>query len=303
MSLPIVAVVGATGAQGGGVVDALLSGGRFAVRALTRNPDSDRAQALGARGVEIVQADLAEPETLAAAFEGAHGAFVVTNFWESDVGPGEQEQGKAAVKAAQQAGVRHFVWSTLPNCRKLSGGDLTVEHFTSKALVDEAVKAAGFELFTFVEPPFYFSNLTGVMAPQEMEGGKKGWAVPMDPAKVCIHAGDIAEFGKLVAAAFDSPESAGNGVHLAMAADTLSWNAMAETLNAQGHEVGVVQVPAEVYDGFYPGAAEMREMFQWFERYSYFGPEAAVKIAAANQLCPDGFTSFADWAKAHMPAS
>jgi len=302
MSLSVIAVVGATGAQGGGVVDALLSGGRFAVRALTRNPKSERAQAMAARGVEVVQADLAEPETLAAAFEGAYGAFVVTNFWEPG-GIDEEKQGKAAVKAAKQAGVRHFVWSTLPNCKKFSGGDLTVEHFTSKALADEAVEAAGFEFFTFVEPPFYFSNLTGVMAPQEMEGGKKGWAVPMDPAKVCIHGGDIAEFGKLVAAAFDNPERVGQGAHLAMAADTLSWNAMAETLNALGHEVGVVQVPAEVYDGFYPGAAEMREMFQWFERYSYFGPEAAVKIAAANQLCPDGFTSFADWAKAHMPAS
>jgi uncharacterized protein YbjT (DUF2867 family) len=302
MPQPIIAVVGATGAQGGGVVDALLARGKFAVRAFTRNPDSDRAKALAKRGVEVVQADLQQPETLQAAFDGAYGAFVVTNFWEEGVGAGEEEQGKAAVRAAKAAGVEHFIWSTLPNCKAISGGDLAVEHFTSKAGVDDAVAAAGFESYTFVEPPFYFSNLTGVMAPQPMEGGAKGWAVPIDPAKRCIHAGDVSEFGKLVAAAFEQPGRVGKGGRLAMAAETLSWKDMVERLNAQGHELSVVQVPAEAYDGFFPGAAEFREMFQWFERYTYFGPDAEEKIALANEICTNGFTAFADWAQEHMPA-
>lgn len=302
MPQPTIAVVGATGAQGGGVVDALLARGKFAVRAFTRNPDSDRAKALAERGVEVVHADLQQPETLQAAFDGAYGAFVVTNFWEEGVGPGEEEQGEAAVRAAKAAGVQHFIWSTLPNCKAISGGDVAVEHFTSKALVDDAVDAAGFESYTFVEPPFYFSNLTGVMAPQPMEGGAKGWAVPMDPAKRCIHAGDISEFGKLVVAAFENAGRVGKGGRLAMAAETLSWNDIVERLNAEGHEFSVVQVPAEAYDGFFPGAAELREMFQWFERYSYFGPDAEEKIALANEICPNGFTAFADWAQEHMRA-
>ncbi|MCH8884002.1 MAG: hypothetical protein IIA41_10975 [SAR324 cluster bacterium] len=82
----------------------------------------------------------------------------------------------------------------------------------------------------------------------------------------------------------------------------LSWNDLVETLNAQGHDLRVVQVPAQAYDGFFPGASEMREMFQWFEGYTYFGPDAEQKLALANQVYPDGFTPFATWAAEHMTA-
>src|SRR5712671_3807182 len=104
----LIAVIGATGKQGGGVVSALQAGGQFKVRALTRHPEKHRGL-----GDEVVEADLDRPETLKAAFEGAHGAFLVTNFWQP--GTDEIKQATAAVRAARNAGVKHFIWSTLPD--------------------------------------------------------------------------------------------------------------------------------------------------------------------------------------------
>src|SRR5882757_2413155 len=104
----LIVVIGATGQQGGGVVHALQASGQFKVRALTRNPDQHRELA-----EDVVEADLDQPETLKAAFEGAHGVFLVTNFREA--GTNELKQATAAVRAAKDAGVKHFVWSTLPN--------------------------------------------------------------------------------------------------------------------------------------------------------------------------------------------
>src|SRR5438477_13002281 len=108
-----IAVLGGTGHQGGGVVQALLDRGEFAVRVATRNPEGAAARALAAKGVEVVKADLLEPEGLRDVFAGAHGAFVVTSFQDPGVGPREAEIATAAVKAARAAGVQHLVWSTL----------------------------------------------------------------------------------------------------------------------------------------------------------------------------------------------
>src|ERR1700746_130212 len=154
----LIAVVGATGQQGGGVVRALQARGQFRVRALTRDPDKHPELA-----DEVVRADLNLPETLKAAFAGAHGVFLVTNFWEQ--GTDELKQATAAVQAAKAAGVNHFVWSTLPDVEAISGGKLHVPHFTGKAKIDRIVKEAGFAHTTFVIAPFFYQNLLGVMAP------------------------------------------------------------------------------------------------------------------------------------------
>ncbi|HMR80141.1 MAG TPA: NmrA family NAD(P)-binding protein, partial [Polyangiaceae bacterium] len=161
--------------------------------------------------------------------------------------------------------------------------------------------SAGFEHTSFVEAPMYFQNLTSMMAPQALPDGGKGWAVPMDPAKKCIHMGDVGELGKLVAAAFEKPSELGNGQYASMTAETLSWNDVVTTLNGLGHNLKVVQVPNEVYDGFYPPVShEMREMMNYWEDYSYFGPDAEKKIALANRAVPGGYTKFADWARKNM---
>ena len=115
----LIAVIGATGQQGGGVLRALQARGQFKVPALTRNPDKHRELA-----DEVVAADLDKPETLKAAFEGAHGVFLVTSFQEA--GTDELKQATAAIRAAKDAGVKHLIWSTLPDVEAISGGKFDV---------------------------------------------------------------------------------------------------------------------------------------------------------------------------------
>src|SRR5439155_4980892 len=150
-------MIGATGQQGGGVLRALQARGQFKVRALTRNPDKHRELA-----EEVVEGDLDKPETLKAAFEGAHGVFLVTNFREE--GTDELKQATAAIRAAKDAGVKHFIWSTLPNVEAISDGQFNVPHFTGKAKIDRVVQEDGFANHTFVIAPFYFPSVSGVMA-------------------------------------------------------------------------------------------------------------------------------------------
>ena len=284
-----IAVIGATGAQGGGVVRALLERGQFRVRALTRNPN-------GAAGLadEVVAADLNRSETLGPAFEGVYGVFANTN---SFAAPDTDEvaQGTAAVEAAKAAGVEHYIWSTLPNVAEISGGEYTVPHFTNKARVNPVVENAGFRSFTFVEPPFYYQNLDSPMYPTPPgPDGTPTWSVPMKADARRIHMGDITELGNVVAGAFEQPDVVGAGQYLSLAGDLLSWNDIVATLNSQGHDLAFSETSEDPWG--------VRDMFAYFEAHTYFGPEAEEKIAAARDVSTKPFTDFATWAAINMPA-
>src|SRR5216684_55711 len=246
----LIAVVGATGHQGGAVVRALQASGQFKTRALTRNPAKHPQLA-----DEVVLADLNRPETLKAAFAGAHGVFLVTNFRE----PG-----------------------------------------TDKAKIDRIVSEAGFAHHTFVIAPFFFQNLLGVMAPQKQADGALGWAMPLDPEKRVIHMGDISELGPIVVGAFAQPELAGNGEHLPLVGDFLSFNAIIATLNRQGHKFSFKQVPQELFAGWFPGAKEVGEMLAYFEAHTYLGADSRDEITLANRVAGRQPTKFAAWARANF---
>jgi uncharacterized protein YbjT (DUF2867 family) len=290
----VIAVVGATGQQGGAVVRALQAGGHFKVRALTRNPDKHRELA-----DEVVQADLDRPETLKAAFEGAYGVFLVTNFWEE--GTDELKQATAAVRAAKNAGVKHFIWSTLPNVEAISGGKIHVPHFTGKAKIDRIVQDAGFEHHTFVIAPFYYENLIGSLAPQKQADGSLGWTLPLDPDVRCIHMGDINELGNIVAGAFAHPDEAGNGEYLPLVGDFMSFNEIVDTLNRQGHQFSFKQVPKEVFATLFPGAAEIAGTFSYFQAHTYLGSDSYDQIALANKIAGGQPTKFVTWARVNFP--
>src|SRR5258708_16571543 len=179
----LIAVVGATGHQGGAVVRALQGSNQFKVRALSRNPEKHRELA-----DEVVRADLNRPESLRTAFEGAYGVFLVTNFWEK--GTDELAEATAAIRAAQDAGVNHLIWSTLPDVEAISGGKFKVPHFTGKAKTDRIVKEAGFAHHTFVIAPFYYQNLTGALAPQMQADESLRLPLPLHPTLPCIHMHD-----------------------------------------------------------------------------------------------------------------
>jgi uncharacterized protein YbjT (DUF2867 family) len=291
----LIAVVGATGQQGGGVVRALQAGNQFKVRALTRNLAKHRELA-----DEVIQADLNRPESLRAAFEGAHGAFLVTNFWGED--SDEVEQATAAIRAAKDAGVKHLVWSTLPDVEGISGGKLHVPHFTGKAKVERVVKEAGFPNHTFVIAPFYYQNFISVSAPQKQADGSMGWALPLDPTVRSIHMGDITELGDIVAGAFAHPDQAGHGEYLPLVGDFLSFNEIVDTLNRQGHNFSLKQVPKEIYAGLFPGAAEIAEMFGYFQAHTYLGSDSRDQIALANKIAGRQPTKFSAWAQVNFPA-
>src|SRR5712664_257762 len=262
----LIAVVGATGQKGGAVVRALQANKQFKVRALTRNPAKHSELA-----DEVIQADLNRPETLTAAFEGANGVFLVTNFWEK--GTEEVNQATAAVRAAKDAGVKHFVWSTLPDVEAISGGKLHVPHFTGKARVDRLVREAEFANYTFVVAPMYYQGLTGALAPQKQADGSLGWALPIDPTVRGIHMGDIGEIGNIVAGAFANPDEAGHGEYLPLVGDFMSFNDIVDTLNRQGHRFSFTQVPREIFANSFPMAAEIAATFAHFEAHTYLGSD------------------------------
>ena len=292
----VIAVVGATGQQGGAVVHALQAGNQFKVRALTRNPAKHRELA-----EEVVEADLNRPETLKPAFAGAHGVFLVTNFQEH--GADELKQATAAVRIAKDAGVKHLVWSTLPDVEAISRGKFHVPHFTGKAKVDRIVKEAGFANHTFVVAPFYYQNLIGVLGPQKQPNGTAGWTLPLDPAVRSIHMGDITELGGLVAGVFAHPDQAGHGEYLPLVGDLLNFNEIIDTLNRQGHNFSFHQVPKEVFAGFFPGAAEIAEMFAYFQAHTYLGSDSREQIALANKIAGGQATNLSVWARVNFPTA
>lgn len=292
MEKKIIAVVGATGLQGKGVVNALIKDGTTKVRAVTRNPDTYQGEA-----DEIVKGDLSNLESLTNAFKGAHGVFVVTNFWE---GADELAQGSIAVEAAKKANVNHFIWSTLPNVEEISNGLYDVPHFTGKAKVDELVKNAGFANYTFVQPPFYFQNLTGQLAAQQQHDGSFGWILPIDPSKKVIHMADINDLGKVVVGAFLNPQKVGDGSYLSLATELNSFNDVLHAFKENGKEFSFNQVPGDVFSGFFEGAGEITQMLAYFEAHTYMGENADERIQLAKEIATEDFISLNDWIKKNV---
>jgi uncharacterized protein YbjT (DUF2867 family) len=287
MEKKTIVVIGATGSQGKGVIGALVNRGAFRVRAVTRNPEAYSGQAH-----EAVRANLDDMASLKSAFENAYGVFAVTNFWE---GADEFAQGKNAVEAAKEAGVQHFIWSTLPDVESISHGEFDVPHFTGKAKVDALVKSAGFQYHTFVQAPFYYQNFGGMLSPQPKDDGTIGWTLPIDPAQKAIHMSDINDLGKVVARAFLQPDAVGNGSYLSLATELNSFNDILAAFKANGKDYSFTRVPGEVFSTFFEGAKELTEMFGYFEKYTYMGPNSAERIDLAKQTANDDFLSFGEW--------
>ncbi len=291
MEKKTIVVIGATGSQGKGVVNALINEGSFNVRAITRNPEKYSGEAH-----EAVYADLKDVQSLKDAFKNAYGVFVVTNFWE---GEDEIAQGKNAIEAAKETGVQHFIWSTLPDVKMISKGAFEVPHFTNKARVDDLVKSAGFTYSTFVQPPFYYQNLIGALSPQPQQDGSTGWTLPIDPTKKAIHMSDINDLGKVVAGAFLQPEKVGNGNYLALATELNSFNDIIKAYKDIGKEYSFTQVPTELFSTFFDGAKEIAEMLGYFEKYTYMGPDSQSQIELAQQIATNKLVAFDEWINQH----
>ena len=270
----ILAVVGATGMQGGGLVRAILNdkSGGFAARALTRDVNSGKAQELAKQGAEVVAANLDDVESLKRAFAGAYGAFCVTNFWEHMSPEKEFAQAKAMAEAAKHAGLKHVIWSTLEDTRKwvpLSDnriptlmGKYKVPHFDAKGEADEVFRKLGLPT-TFLLTSFYWDNLIHFgMGPKKGPDGKLAFTLPMGDKKLPgIAAEDI---GKCAYGSFKKGQEY-IGKTVGIAGEHLTGAQMAAALTkALGQEVRYNDVPPEVYRTFgFPGAEDMANMFQF----------------------------------------
>jgi uncharacterized protein YbjT (DUF2867 family) len=275
----IIAVVGATGAQGGGLVRAILAdpGAGFRPRALTRDPNSPKARALADEGAEVVAADVDDTTSLQRAFEGAYGAFCITFFWDHLSAEKETAEAGNMAEAARQAGLQHVIWSTLDDSRKqvpLSDnrmptlqGRYKVPHYDGKADGDALFTEAGVPT-TFLLTSFYWENFIYFGAgPKRGPDGKLALVMPMGQAKLPGIASE--DIGKCALAIFRrGPEFIGKTVGIA--GEHLSGAEMAAAMSgALGEPVVYQDVPPEVYRGFgFPGADDMGNMFQWKRDFS-----------------------------------
>jgi uncharacterized protein YbjT (DUF2867 family) len=269
-----IAVVGATGAQGGGLVRAILAdpSGEFAARALTRDVNSEKAKALAKLGAEVVAVDVDDAGSLRRAFQGADGAFCVTFFWDHFSPEKELAQARAMAQAAKDAGVKHVVWSTLEDTRKwvpltdarmpTLQGKYKVPHFDAKGEANAVFTQLGVPT-TFLNTSFYWDNLIHFgMGPKKGPDGKLAFVLPMADKKLPgIAAEDI---GRCAYGIFKrGPELVGKTVGIA--GEHLTGAQMAAALTkALGQEVVHDAVTPEAYRGFgFPGADDLGNMFQF----------------------------------------
>ena len=139
------------------------------------------------------------------------------------------------------------------------------------------------------------------MAPQKQANGSMGWALPLDPTQRVIHMGDVNELGNIVAGAFAHPDEAGNGQYLPLVGDFMSFNEIVETLHRQGHEFSFNQVPKELFATLFLGAADIAEMFSYFQAHTYLGSDSRDRIALANKIAGRQPSKFSTWARVNLP--
>ncbi len=302
----VIAVLGATGAQGGGLVRAILAdkSGEFAARALTRNVNSDKAKALSQMGAEVVKADLDDYESLKKSFAGAYGVYAVTNFWEHFSPEKEIAQAKSIAKAAKEANVKHVIWSSLDDTRKwipLSDNRMPtlkekykVPHFDAKGESNKFFIESGVPT-TIFNTVFYWENFVYFgQGPKKGSDGKIVFAIPMADKKLpSIAAEDI---GKCAYGVFKNGDKY-IGKTIGIAGEQLTGKQFAEAFTkALGKEVVYAPVTPEVYRGFgFPGADDMGNMYQFKAEFEedYCNSRS---VALARSLNPSLLT-FENWLK------
>jgi uncharacterized protein YbjT (DUF2867 family) len=300
----IIVVAGATGSQGGGLAHAILADkdGEFAVRALSRDTNSEKSKALAKAGAEIVSANMDDPESLKRAFAGAYGAYCVTFFWDHFSPEKERAHAGAMAKAAKEAGLQHVIWSTLEDTRKwvpLSDnrmptlmGKYKVPHFDAKGEADRFFTELGVPV-TLLWTSFYWDNFVGFgMGPKKSPAGNLVLSMPMADKKLAgIAAEDI---GKCAYGIFKRRKDF-IGKSVGIAGEHLTGLQMAaEMSRALGKGVEYKSIPFDVYRGLgFPGAADLGNMFQIY--CDFESNFCAVRDVGFTRSVNPELQSFAAW--------
>ena len=267
---PLILVTGATGAQGGSVAHFLLQSGTFRVRALTRHPQSDKAQALRQAGAELVAGDLTDKDSLLQAMQGCDGVFGVTNFWEHFTK--EYEHGVNLVDAAVDCGVKQLVLSTLPSVTDLTKGALPVPHFDIKAQLEAYARSKKPDT-TFVHLAFYYQNFFGFIPLQKQPDGSFSFGFPLGDSPMA--AVSVKDLGGILLPVFQHPDKWA-GKTIAAAGDYMTGHEYAAILsNVSGKRVVYQYIPREQYAALgFPGAEEVANMFEYYRLHTPYGEEA-----------------------------
>jgi uncharacterized protein YbjT (DUF2867 family) len=304
----IIAVVGATGAQGGGLVRAILAdkGSAFTPRALTRNVNSEKAKALAAAGAQVVAADLDDAASLGPAFAGAYGAFCVTNYWEHFSPERELQQAENLARAAKAAGLEHVIWSTLEDTRKWMPLDDTrmptlmgkykVPHFDAKGEADRFFRDLGVPT-TFLLTSFYWDNMIGFgSGPQRLPDGTLAITFPLGDKPLSAMA--VEDIGKCAYGIFKRGREF-IGKTIGIAGGHLTGGQMAAALSrALGKEIRYNAVTPEVYRGLgFPGADDLGNMFQFKRDFNDYY-RGIRNVEFARSLNPE-LQSFEQWLDRH----
>jgi uncharacterized protein YbjT (DUF2867 family) len=250
-----VLVTGATGKQGGATARALRGKG-FNIHAMTRKPESDAARAIARdTGAEIVQGDLNDPASLKKALTGMWGVFAVQNTWEAGVA-GEEEQGKRIAQLAREAGVQHYVYSSVGSAHRNTG----IPHFDNKFRIEETVRGIEFPSYVILRPVFFMENLP---TPWFVNGDNLYAALPPTTRLQMIAVDDIGQYS---ARAFTDAAKL-NRREIDIAGDERTMPEAAAVLSsALGRSITFVQIPiSEVRKN----SEDFAAMLEWFERVGY----------------------------------
>ncbi|KAH6682211.1 NmrA family transcriptional regulator [Plectosphaerella plurivora] len=293
----LLTVFGATGNQGGSVIDAVLANPvlskEFTIRGITRDASKAAAKDLASKGVEIVTADLASAESVAAAVAGSHTIFLVTspNFANPAASP-ERIHGKIVADAAVASNVKHLIYSSLLHVTKETGGRLShVVHFDQKADVEEYIRSKPIRS-TFVLPGYFMSNFSQMM--QKGPDGAFTLAYPVSADAQFPLFDAKGDTGKFVAAVLSDPETTYGQQVLAASGYYTPKRILSEFEEVTGQKANFYAIDADTYKSYLPPsmAQEMLENHLFVEDPGYF---KGLSLDASEKLLADAGTPATSW--------
>lgn len=282
-------VTGATGAQGGSVVQHLLKRkNQYQIKCLTRNPDSDSAKQLKNQGVEVVKGDLSDKQSLIDAMKDCQYVFGVTNFWEHF--ETELKHGYNLIDAVAASPIEHFVLSTLPSADRLSGGTLSVPHFETKAKMEDYCRTKTRINYTFVHPAFYFENFLYFLPPQKKEDNTFEFGFPQGNTPLAGIA--IEDLGGIVCPIFDNTKAYVGKIVGAVSEDLTGKQYADKMSEVLGVNVNYIDIPRDVFASLgFPGAEDLANMFEMNKLYILNRRE---DIKFSHDVYPE-IKSFSQW--------
>ncbi|RGB36695.1 hypothetical protein C1646_782956 [Rhizophagus diaphanus] len=295
---PLIVVSGATGVQGGSVVNSLLATGHYKIRGLTRKPDSEKAKALESKGVEIFKCDLSNKDDVKKALKGADIAWIVTNFWDPSIvgqdSKEEERQGKMIADIVKEEGINWLIYSSLPDTTAESGEKYTeIYHFAGKNRVEQYIRKLGIPNVTFIYLGFYYQNFGNFIPMVQKENGEIELMVPYLEENDKLPLIDAEnDTGPIVAKIIEEGPDKWNGKKVPVAAEYITLKYLTESLikaTGKTYKLKTLREDDEIAKEFpYFNNEDFKQTFKWFKEFGYYGKDSEVNdISIAKKLHPN----------------